>query len=96
MSLSTLEMSHPSYLECLLRIFLIVLGVSPLVEVGDFGFGVLVVVLVYPPLEVGYTPLEVVWSSLAIVVLDGIQCDFYVIGALLLTSCRFPDMWDLL
>ena len=56
---------------------MIVSGVSSLVEVGGFGFWIMIVVLVYLPLEVGYPPLEVGWSSLEIIVLASILCDFY-------------------
>ena len=57
--LSLLEMLHPSSLECPLLILVIVWGVSSLVEVADFGFWVLIVVFVYPPLEMVYSILEV-------------------------------------
>ena len=85
MYLSPLEMFHPSSLECLLKILVIVWVVSSLVEVGVFSFWVLIVVLVYTPLNVGYPPLEVGWFSLAMVLLYGLNSDFYLIGSLCLT-----------
>ena len=59
-----------------MQILVIVWGVSSLVEVRVFGFWVLIVVLVYPPLEVVYPFLEVCWSYLEMVVLAEILCVF--------------------
>ena len=91
-SISPLEIPHPSYLEYPMQILVIVWGVSSLVEFGVWGFGVLIVVLVYLPLGVDYPPLELGWYYLAMVVLDGILCVFYLLVSLCLTSCLFPGI----
>ena len=68
-SLSPMEMSHPSYLECLLQILVIVWGTSYLLEVGVFGF-------LGSDCCIGLSTLEVGWSSLEMVVLAGLLRDF--------------------
>ena len=73
------------------------LEVSSLVEVVFFSFWVLISVLIYPPLEVGYPPFKVGWSYLEMVVLAGILCVcVFLLCDLPLTSWWVPGMWALL